>query len=213
MKKRYYEFLNVLVTDCNPIKNLDFYKAGLIELFFISLVFIVSIFLRGEMHHLSMMVMNFTIVHTLILFLAFLLFQKFFDTKALQLIPTSSYLFLHFELLFWGSIFFGENYLAFFMIFIILSLSYQLINLLYQMVIVSKLRYFEQKQKINILQIHAIVLCCLSAGVAVITRLFMLSGIYMIIALVGLSIALTPLYLLGYAQVFTGWRNQVPEKW
>ena len=99
------------------------------------------------------------------------------------------------------------------MIFIILSLSYQLINLLYQMVIVSKLRYFEQKQKINILQIHAIVLCCLSAGVAVITRLFMLSGLYMIIALVGLSIALTPLYLLGYAQVFTGWRNQVTDKW
>ena len=195
MKKRYYEFLNVLVTDCNPIRNLDFYKAGLIELIFISLVFIVSIFLRGEMHHLSMIVMNFTIIHALILFLAFLLFQKFFDTKALQLIPTSSYLFLHFELLFWGSIF------------------YQLINLLYQMVIVSKLRYFEQKQKINILQIHAIVLCCLSAAVAVITRLFMLSGIYMIIALVGLSIAFTPLYLLGYAQVFTGWRNQVPEKW
>ena len=213
MKKRYYEFLNVLVTDCNPIKNLDFYKAGLVELFFVSLVSIVSIFLRGEMHHLSMIVMNFTIVHTLILFLAFLLFQKFFDTKALQLIPTSSYLFLHFELLFWGSIFFGENHLAFFMIFIILSLSYQLINLLYQMVIVSKLRYFEQKQKINILQIHAIVLCCLSAGVAVITRLFMLSGIYMIVALVGLSIALTPLYLLGYAQVFTGWRNQVTDKW
>ena len=147
------------------------------------------------------------------LVISVLLFQKFFDTKALQLIPTSSYLFLHFELLFWGSIFFGENHLAFFMIFIILSLSYQLINLLYQMVIVSKLRYFEQKQKINILQIHAIVLCCLSAGVAVITRLFMLSGIYMIVALVGLSIALTPLYLLGYAQVFTGWRNQVPEKW
>ena len=213
MKKRYYEFLNVLITDDSPIRNLDFYKAGLIELFFISLVSIVSIFLRGEMHHLSMMVMNFTIVHALILFLAFLLFQKFFDTKALQLIPTSSYLFLHFELLFWGSIFFGENHLAFFMIFIILSLSYQLINLLYQMVIVSKLRYFEQKQKINILQIHAIVLCCLSAGVAVITRLFMLSGLYMIIALVGLSIALTPLYLLGYAQVFTGWRNQVTDKW
>jgi len=42
MKKRYYEFLNVLVTDCNPIRNLDFYKAGLIELFFISLVFIAS---------------------------------------------------------------------------------------------------------------------------------------------------------------------------
>ena len=42
MKKRYYEFLNVLVTDCNPIRNLDFYKAGLIELFFISLVSIVS---------------------------------------------------------------------------------------------------------------------------------------------------------------------------
>lgn len=157
--------------------------------------------------------MQFTIGHIAILLLAFLLFQKFFDTKVLQIIPTSSYLFLHFELLFWGSIFFGENYLAFFMIFIILSLSYQLINLLYQMVIVSKLRYFEQKQKINILQIHAIVLCCLSAGVAVITRLFMLSGLYMIIALVGLSIALTPLYLLGYAQVFTGWRNQVPEKW
>ena len=105
MKKRYYEFLNVLITDDSPIRNLDFYKAGLIELFFISLVSIVSIFLRGEMHHLSMMVMNFTIVHALILFLAFLLFQKFFDTKALQLIPTSSYLFLHFELLFWGSIF------------------------------------------------------------------------------------------------------------
>ena len=68
-------------------------------------------------------------------------------------------------------------------------------------------------RQINILQIHAIVLCCLSAAVAVITRLFMLSGIYMIIALVGLSIALTPLYLLGYAQVFTGWKNQVPEKW
>ena len=31
MKKRYYEFLNVLVTDCNPIRNLDFYKAGLVE--------------------------------------------------------------------------------------------------------------------------------------------------------------------------------------
>ena len=213
MKKRYYEFLNVLITDDSPIRNLDFYKAGLIELFFISLVFIVSIFLHGEIHDRSMMVMQFTIGHIAILLLAFLLFQKFFDTKALQIIPTSSYLFLHFELLFWGSIFFGENHLAFFMIFIILSLSYQLINLLYQMVIVSKLRYFEQKQKINILQIHAIVLCCLSAGVAVITRLFMLSGIYMIVALVGLSIALTPLYLLGYAQVFTGWRNQVTDKW
>ena len=213
MKKRYYEFLNVLITDDSPIKNLDFYKAGLIELFFILLVFIVSIFLHGEIHDRSMMVMQFTIGHIAILLLAFLLFQKFFDTKALQIIPTSSYLFLHFELLFWGSIFFGENHLAFFMIFIILSLSYQLINLLYQMVIVSKLRYFEQKQKINILQIHAIVLCCLSAGVAVITRLFMLSGIYMIVALVGLSIALTPLYLLGYAQVFTGWRNQVTDKW
>ena len=213
MKKRYYEFLNVLITDDSPIRNLDFYKAGLIELFFILLVFIVSIFLHGEIHDRSMMVMQFTIGHISILLLAFLLFQKFFDTKALQIIPTSSYLFLHFELLFWGSIFFGENHLAFFMIFIILSLSYQLINLLYQMVIVSKLRYFEQKQKINILQIHAIVLCCLSAGVAVITRLFMLSGIYMIIALVGLSIALTPLYLLGYAQVFTGWRNQVTDKW
>ena len=213
MKKRYYEFLNVLITDDSPIRNLDFYKAGLIELFFILLVFIVSIFLHGEIHDRSMMVMQFTIGHIAILLLAFLLFQKFFDTKALQIIPTSSYLFLHFELLFWGSIFFGENHLAFFMIFIILSLSYQLINLLYQMVIVSKLRYFEQKQKINILQIHAIVLCCLSAGVAVITRLFMLSGIYMIVALVGLSIALTPLYLLGYAQVFTGWRNQVTDKW
>lgn len=213
MKKRYYEFLNVLITDDSPIRNLDFYKAGLIELFFILLVFIVSIFLHGEIHDRSMMVMQFTIGHISILLLAFLLFQKFFDTKALQIIPTSSYLFLHFELLFWGSIFFGENHLAFFMIFIILSLSYQLINLLYQMVIVSKLRYFEQKQKINILQIHAIVLCCLSAGVAVITRLFMLSGIYMIVALVGLSIALTPLYLLGYAQVFTGWRNQVIDKW
>ncbi|MCY7016399.1 lantibiotic ABC transporter permease [Streptococcus sanguinis] len=213
MKKRYYEFLNVLITDDSPIRNLDFYKAGLIELFFILLVFIVSIFLHGEIHDRSMMVMQFTIGHISILLLAFLLFQKFFDTKALQIIPTSSYLFLHFELLFWGSIFFGENHLAFFMIFIILSLSYQLINLLYQMVIVSKLRYFEQKQKINILQIHAIVLCCLSAGVAVITRLFMLSGIYMIVALVGLSIALTPLYLLGYAQVFTGWRNQVTDKW
>ena len=201
MKKRYYEFLNVLITDDSPIRNLDFYKAGLIELFFILLVFIVSIFLHGEIHDRSMMVMKFTIGHISILLLAFLLFQKFFDTKALQIIPTSSYLFLHFELLFWGSIFFGENHLAFFMIFIILSLSYQLINLLYQMVIVSKLRYFEQKQKINILQIHAIVLCCLSAGVAVITRLFMLSGIYMIVALVGLSIALKPFYLLCYAQV------------
>ena len=97
MKKRYYEFLNVLVTDCNPIRNLDFYKAGLIELFFISLVFIVSIFLHGEMHHLSMMVMQFTIGHIVILLLAFLLFQKFFDTKVLQVVPTSSYLFLHFS--------------------------------------------------------------------------------------------------------------------
>jgi len=122
MKKRYYEFLNVLVTDCNPIRNLDFYKAGLVELFFISLVFIVSIFLRGEMHERSMMVMQFTIGHIAILLLAFLLFQKFFDTKVLQVVPTSSYLFLHFELLFWGSIFFGENYLAFFMIFIILRI-------------------------------------------------------------------------------------------
>ncbi len=34
MKKRYYEFLNVLVTDCNPIRNLDFYKAGLIRVIF-----------------------------------------------------------------------------------------------------------------------------------------------------------------------------------
>ena len=118
MKKRYYEFLNVLVTDCNPIRNLDFYKAGLIELFFISLVFIVSIFLRGEMHERSMMVMQFTIGHIAILLLAFLLFQKFFDTKALQLIPTSSYLFLHFELLFWGSILFWWEPLSIFLWFL-----------------------------------------------------------------------------------------------
>ncbi len=117
------EFLNVLVTDCNPIKNLD-YKAGLPSIFFISLVFIVSIFSYGvRWHHLEL-IDNKRILPSFTRLFPW----PFYSSISLIPKPLQSFrpalTYLHFELLFWGSIFFGEHpLLHIFMIFIILSLS------------------------------------------------------------------------------------------
>ena len=53
MKEKYYEFLNMAVVDSSPIKNSDFLRAFTIEVVFALLIFIASIFIKGEYEYLS----------------------------------------------------------------------------------------------------------------------------------------------------------------
>ena len=100
MKEKYVEFLNILMTRHIPVRNLHFYLTFLIEFLFTSVVLIVSIFTKNQMHNLSIFLIHVTITHMVIVLLAFLLFQKFSKSKLLQSVPTTSYLSLHFEFLF-----------------------------------------------------------------------------------------------------------------
>ena len=209
MKERYYEFLNILMTGHKPVRNLNFYLVFLFEFLFTSVVLIVSIFTKNQMHNLSIFLIHVTIVHMVIVLLAFLLFQKFSASKLLQSVPTTSFLFLHFKLLFLSSIFFGEQYLSIFFLFIGLSVAFQVINFFYQISIVPKVKQMpDTEHKKNLLHLPALIVTIMSAAIVVITRLFMLSGIYVIIGLVGMSISLNSFFILGYTQVFTGWEKK-----
>jgi hypothetical protein len=82
-------------------------------------------------------------------------------------------------------------------------------KLFYQISIVPKVKQMpDTEHKKNILHLPALIVIITSAAIVVITRLFMLSGIYIIIGLVGLSISLNSFFILGYTQVFTGWKKK-----
>ena len=139
----------------------------------------------------------------------FLLFQKFSKSKLLQLIPASSILISHVEFLFWGSLFLGKNYWSVFTILIGLSLIFQLLTFVYQLLIVPKAKKLPHGEyRKNLLFLPSVICILISAIVVVIARLFMLSGIYIVTSLVAGSIACLPFYWLEYARVFTGWRKK-----
>lgn len=208
-EERYYEFLNILMTRHIPVRNLHFFLTFLIEFLFTSVVLIVSIFTKNQMHNLSIFLIHITIVHLVIVLLAFLLFQKYSASKLLQSMPTTSYLFLHFEFLFLSSIFFEEQYLLIFFLFIGLSIAFQVVNFFYQISIVSIVKQLpDNEDKKNMLHLPTLIVTITSAAIVVITRLFKLSGIYIIIGLVGMSISWNSFFILGYTQVFTGWRKK-----
>ena len=209
MKERYYEFLNMAVVDTSPIKNSDFLRSVAIEVIFSLLIFIGSFFIKEESHDMSMLVFRFTIYHILVLVFIFLLFQKFSKTKILQLVPASSVLISHVELLFGSSIFLGDDYWSIFMKLIGLSLIFQLSTFVYQLLIVPKAKTLPSGEfRKTILHIPPLILASLAAILAIIGRLFMLPVIYAIPCVVGLSIACLPFYWLEYARVFTGWKKK-----
>ncbi len=209
MKERYYEFLNMAVVDTSPIKNSDFLRSVAIEVIFSLLIFIGSFFIKEESHDMSMLVFRFTIYHILVLVFIFLLFQKFSKTKILQLVPASSVLISHVELLFGSSIFLGDDYWSIFMKLIGLSLIFQLLTFVYQLLIVPKAKTLPSGEfRKTILHIPPLIVASLAAILAIIGRLFMLPVIYAIPCVVGLSIACLPFYWLEYARVFTGWKKK-----
>ena len=209
MKERYYEFLNMAVVDTSPIKNSDFLRSVAIEVIFSLLIFIGSFFIKEESHDMSMLVFRFTIYHILVLVFIFLLFQKFSKTKILQLVPASSVLISHVELLFGSSIFLGDDYRSSFMKLIGLSLIFQLLTFVYQLLIVPKAKTLPSGEfRKTILHIPPLIVASLAAILAIIGRLFMLPVIYAIPCVVGLSIACLPFYWLEYARVFTGWKKK-----
>ena len=209
MKEKYIEFLNMAVVDTRPIKNSDFLKSVAMEVIFALLIFIVSFFIEGEIHDVSMIILYITIYHILVSLFMFLLFQKFSKSKLLQLIPTSSILISHVEFLFWGSLFLGKNYLSVFMVLIGLSLIFQLLTFVYQLLIVPKAKKLPHgEDRKNLLFLPSVICILISAIVVVIARLFMLSGIYIVTSLVAGSIVCLPYYWLEYARVFTGWKKK-----
>lgn len=209
MKERYYEFLNMAVVDTSPIKNSDFLKSVAMEVIFALLIFIVSIFIEGEIHDVSMIILYITIYHILVSLFMFLLFQKFSKLKLFQLIPATSILISHVEFLFWGSLFLGKNYWSVFSILIGISLIFQLLTFVYQLLIVPKAKKLPHGEyRKNLLFLPSVICILISAIVVVIARLFMLQGIYVVASLVAGSIACLPFYWLEYARVFTGWRQK-----
>ena len=208
MKEKYIEFLNMAVVDTSPIKNLDFLRSVIIEVLFSLLIFIGSFFIKDESYNLSMIVFRFTTYHLLVLVFIFLLFQKFSKSKFLQLVPASSVLISHVELLFGSSIFLGDDYWSIFMILIGLSLIFQLLTFIYQLLIVPKAKTLPSGEfRKTILHIPPLILASLAAILAIMGRLFMLPSIYMVSCILGLGIACLPFYWLEYARVFTGWKK------
>ena len=209
MREKYYEFLNMAVVDSSPIKNSDFLRAFTIEVIFSLLIFIGSFFIKEESHDMSMIVFRFTIYHIVLLVFIFLLFQKFSKTKILQLVPASSVLISHVELLFGSSIFLGDDYWSIFMKLIGLSLIFQLLTFVYQLLIVPKAKTLPSGEfRKTILHIPPLIVASLAAILAIIGNLFMLPAIYIIPGIVGLGIACLPYYWLEYARVFTGWKKK-----
>ena len=209
MKERYYEFLNMAVVDTRPIKNSDFLKSTTMEVIFALLIFIVSIFIKGEMHDVSMIILYITILHTLVLVFIFLLFQKFSKSRLLQLIPASSILISHVEFLFWSSLFLGDDSWSVFMVLIVLSIMFQLLTFVYQLLIVPKAKKLPHGEyRKNLLFLPSVVCLLISAIVIVIARLFTLPAVYVVPSLVVASIVCLPFYWLEYARVFTGWKKK-----
>lgn len=209
MKERYYEFLNMAVVDTRPIKNSDFLKSTTMEVIFALLIFIVSIFIKGEMHDVSMIILYITILHTLVLVFIFLLFQKFSKSRLLQLIPASSILISHVEFLFWSSLFLGDDSWSVFMVLIVLSIMFQLLTFVYQLLIVPKAKKLPHGEyRKNLLFLPSVVCLLISAIVIVIARLFTLPAVYVVTSLVVTSIVCLPFYWLEYARVFTGWKKK-----
>lgn len=208
MKERYYEFLNMAVVDTSSIKNSDFLKSVAMEVIFALLVFIVSIVIEGEIHDVSMIILYITIYHILVSLFMFLLFQIFSKSKILQLIPASSILISHVEFLFWSSLFLGKNYWSVFMMLIVLSIMFQLLTFVYQLLIVPKAKKLPHGEyRKNLLFLPSIVYLLISAIVIVIARLFTLPVVYVLTSLVVASIVCLPFYWLEYARVFTGWKK------
>ena len=208
MKKRYYEFLNMAVVDTSPIKNSDFLKSVAMEIIFALLVFIVSIVIEGEIHDVSMIILYITIYHILVSLFMFLLFQNFSKSKLLQLIPASSILISHVEFLFWSSLFLGKNYWSVFMMLIVLSIMFQLLTFVYQLLIVPKAKKLPHGEyRKNLLFLPSVVYLLISVIVIVIVRLFTLPAVYVVPSRVVASIVCLPFYWLEYARVFTGWKK------
>ena len=209
MKEKYIEFLNMAVVDTRPIKNSDFLKSVAMEVIFALLIFIVSFFIEGEMHDVSMIILYITILHILVLVFMFLLFQKFSKSKLLQIFPATSVLILHIEFLFWSSIFLGDDYWSIFMVLISLSLIFQLLTFVYQLLIVPKAKTLPSGEfRKTMLHIPSVIVTCSAAFVIVIARLFTLPAVYVVTSLVGLSIGCLPFYWFEYARVFTGWKKK-----
>ena len=208
MKERYYEFLNMAVVDTSPIKNSDFLKSVAMEIIFALLVFIVSIVIEGEIHDVSMIILYITIYHILVSLFMFLLFQNFSKSKLLQLIPASSILISHVEFLFWSSLFLGKNYWSVFMMLIVLSIMFQLLTFVYQLLIIPKAKKLPHGEyRKNLLFLPSVVYLLISVIVIVIVRLFTLPAVYVVPSLVVASIVCLPFYWLEYARVFTGWKK------
>ena len=209
MKEKYIEFLNMAVVDTRPIKNSDFLKSVAMEVIFALLIFIVSFFIEGEMHDVSMIILYITILHILVLVFMFLLFQKFSKSKLLQIFPATSVLILHIEFLFWSSIFLGDDYWSIFMVLISLSLIFQLLTFVYQLLIVPKAKTLPSGEfRKTMLHIPSVIVTCSAAFVIVIARLFTLPAVYVVTSLVGLSIGCLPFYWVEYARGFTGWKKK-----
>ena len=209
MKEKYIEFLNMAVVDTRPIKNSDFLKSTAMEVIFALLIFIVSIFIEGEIHDVSMIILYITICHILVSLFMFLLFQKFSKSKLLQLVPASSILISHVEFLFWGSLFLGKNYWSVFIMLIGLSLIFQLLTFVYQLLIVPKAKKLPHGEyRKNLLFLPSVVCLLISAIVMVVARLFTLPAVYVVTSLVVASIVCLPFYWPEYARVFTGWKKK-----
>ena len=209
MKERYYEFLNMAVVDTSSIKNSDFFRSVAIEVIFSLLIFIGSFFIKEELHDLSMIVFYITIFHLLVLLFIFLLFQKFSESKLLQLVPASFVLISHVELLFGSSLFLGDDYWSIFIKLIGLSLVFQLLTFVYQLLIVPKAKTLPSGEyRKTILHVPPFILASLAAIFAVIGSQFMLPAIYIILCIVCLCIACLPFYWLEYARVFTVWKKK-----
>ena len=208
MKEKYTEFLNMAVVDTSSIKNSDFLKSVAMEVIFALLVFIVSIVIEGEIHDVSMIILYITIYHILVSLFMFLLFQNFSKSKLLQLIPASSILISHVEFLFWSSLFLGKNYWSVFMMLIVLSIMFQLLTFVYQLLIVPKAKKLPHGEyRKNLLFLPSVVYLLISVIVIVIVRLFTLPAVYVVPSLVVASIVCLPFYWLEYARVFTGWKK------
>ena len=156
-----------------------------------------------------MNIFHIAIYHLLALLFIFLLFQKFSKLKLLQIFPATSVLIFHVEFLFWSSIFLGDDYWSVFIVLISLSLIFQLLTFIYQLLIVPKAKTLPSGEfRKTMLHIPSVIVTCSAAFVIVVARLFTLPAVYVVTSLVAVSIGCIPFYWFEYARVFTGWKKK-----
>lgn len=212
IKKRYYEVIRVLVVDDRPVTNINF-KA---IFFFLLMAFLMNISMSfgiemlGDFPNtiLRRQLLIGLLIYSGLSLLMFFLFQRFSESKIIQLFPTFSGFYFSFQTTLLISSFWS-NFRKVFGIFLIIYILFYIITFIYQIAIIEKIKHADWNTKNNTLFLPISIVCVIAAGLVVVTRLFDLSGYLVLIGIELPNIAISQILVYGYNQVFPKYKEDI----